>query len=105
MFAALTEQPIGVFQSASQFKGDYELFTYQVSGDVLRLVYPQTDDKEKVKARAWACREDGMDYCLELKGASRGVRRYRSKRGWEIGGLSRVDQIAERVAAIAGGAR
>src|SRR5678816_3149625 len=33
VFAALTEQPVGVFQAASQWKGAYELFRYESHGD------------------------------------------------------------------------
>ena len=35
-----------------------------------------------------------MDYCLELTGASRGVKRYRSKEGWEIGAATRPEQLS-----------
>ena len=41
-----------------------------------------------------------MDYCLELRGASRGVKRYRSKTGWQIGGATRPEQLLERIAPI-----
>ena len=83
-FVAVTKQPMGVFQSASQYKGSFEIFSYKASGDELQIVYPQTDEKEKVTVRAWKCKERDMDYCLELSGSTRGVKRYRSRRGWEI---------------------
>jgi len=105
VFAAVTEQPIGVFQFASQWKGGFELFNYTASGSELRLVYPQTDEKEKVKVRAWKCKQGEMDYCLELAGASRGVKRYYSQRGWEIGGVTRPEQILDRAAALVRAAR
>ena len=53
-----------------------------------------------MKVRAWPCRERGMDYCLELTGASRGVKRYRSKEGWEIGAATRPEQLNDRVTSI-----
>ena len=80
--------------------GTYEVFTHKANGDRLRVVYPQSNDSETVKVRAWPCRERGMDYCLELTGASRGVKRYRSKEGWEIGAATRPEQLIDRVASI-----
>ena len=44
-----------------------------------------------------------MDYCLELAGASRGVKRYRSMQGWEIGAATRPAQLLDRIASIARG--
>jgi hypothetical protein len=99
-FVAATEEPIGLFHTGSQLKGTYEIFSYKASGDRLRVVYPQSNESETVKVRAWACRERGMDYCLELTGASRGVKRYRSKEGWEIRAATRPEQLLDRVASI-----
>jgi hypothetical protein len=97
VFVAVTKQSFGVFQSGSQYKGSYEVFNHKASGDELRIVYPQTDDKETVKARAWKCNERGMDYCLELSGSNRGVKRYRSRRGLEIDGSTRPEHLLNRV--------
>jgi len=99
-FVATTEEPFGLFHAGSQWKGTYEVFKYKASGDRLRINYPQTNETDTVKVRAWACRERGMDYCLELTGASRGVKRYRSKQGWEIGAATRPELLADRVASI-----
>lgn len=100
VFVAITQQPVGIFQSTTQWKGSYEIFQYTASGDHLRIVYPQTGETEKVKVRAWRCKQGEMDYCLELRGASRGVKRYQSQRGWEIGGLARPEQILDRIASV-----
>jgi hypothetical protein len=105
LFAALTQQPVGVFQFASQWRGGYEIFQYKAAGKELRVVYPHTGEKEKVKARAWTCKQRDMDYCLELTGASRGVKRYYSQRGWEIDGVTRPEQLLERSAAFVHPAR
>jgi hypothetical protein len=99
-FVAVTKQPMGAFQSASQYKGSFEIFSYKATGDELHVVYPQTDDKEKVKARAWKCNERDMDYCLELSGSTRGVKRYRSRRGWEIDESTQLEQVLSRVESI-----
>lgn len=98
LFVAITEQPFGIFQATSQWKGAYELFQYEAHGDELRLHYGQTGDKEKVKAKARQCSEKGMDYCLELDGASRGVKRYYSMEDWVIDGrMDTIDHLRARV--------
>ena len=99
-FAAVTKQPLGVFQSASQYKGSFEIFSYKAKGDELQVVYPQTDEKEKIKVRAWKCKERDMDYCLEVSGATRGVKRYRSRRGWEIDESTQLEQTLSRIESI-----
>lgn len=98
LFVAITEQPFGIFQETSQWKGQYELFHYEMSGDEMRLVYGQDGSKDKVKARARECDEKGMDYCLELSGASRGVKKYYSMEDWVIDGrMDTLDHLRARV--------
>lgn len=100
LFVAITEQPFGIFQATSQWKGQYELFQYEQNGGELRIHYGQTGDKERVKATAVKCDEKGMDYCLELKGASRGVKKYYSMEDWVIDGrMDTLDHLRERVQA------
>jgi hypothetical protein len=100
IFATITRQKLGVFQSVSQYKGSYELFTFTAVGGELRVVYPQTDQQETVQARAWKCKEEDMDFCLELTGASRGVKRYHSLDGWEIRDASTPEQLLERATSV-----
>ena len=94
IFAALTEEPVGVFQATSQWKGEFELFRYEQHGGELRMLFPQTGTRDRVKAKATECDRGGMDYCLELEGASRGVKRYYSREGWEIGSRRDIDALA-----------
>jgi hypothetical protein len=91
VFAALTQEPIGIFQKVSAWQGSYELFRYEGHDGELRLVFPQNGDKEKVRAKARRCDEAGMDFCLELSGSSRGAKRYYSVEGWEIGSVADED--------------
>jgi hypothetical protein len=93
IFAALTEEPIGIFQATSQWKGEFELFRYEQHGGELRMVFPQTGTRDRVKAKATECDKHGMDFCLELEGASRGVKRYYSREGWEIGSVRDLDTL------------
>ncbi len=98
VFVAITEEPVGVFQSASQWKGEYELFRYERHGNEMRMLFPQTGTKDRVQATATECDRNGMDYCLELKGASHGVKRYYSREGWEIGSLRDIDALKAKLA-------
>jgi hypothetical protein len=97
VFAAITDEPIGVFQTASAWKGHFEMFRYEALGDEIRLLYPQDNHREHASAKARTCSEDGFDYCLELEGASRGVKRYYSRKGWELDGASRLGELRARI--------
>lgn len=94
VFAAISEQHVGVFGATSSWRGGYELFRYESTADRLRIVYPQTRDRETAAFTARHCSDGGMDFCLEISGASRGVKRYYSQKGWEI------DSHASREAAL-----
>jgi hypothetical protein len=97
VFAAVTEEPIGIFQAMSTWKGQFELFRYEPAGDgKMVLMYPQTKEKERVGYRARPCSEKGFDYCLEMQGASRGTQRYFSQRGWEIGRAAALQTVSRR---------
>jgi len=99
-FLAITEQPLGIFQAASQWKGSYELFRYEATGDEMRVVFPQNGDREKLTAKARRCTERGMDFCLEIEGSKRGVKRYYSRKGWEVGLDTRPDQLEDKINAL-----
>lgn len=83
-FFANSKEAVGVFAASSQWRGSYELFRYEAHGGELRVVYPQTGEREGVRAKARRCTEQGMDFCLELEGTSRGVKKYYSREGWEV---------------------
>lgn len=101
-FVALSDEPVGVFQAASVWKGSYELFRYEMSGDQLQLIFPQNGERERVRVKARRCKEAGMDFCMEMDGASRGVKKYYSREGWEIGSLdaarAKLDAIEHQAA-------
>lgn len=84
VFAVLTQQPVGIFQAASFWRGQYEAFRYEQKGDEIRIVFPQTGDKETITVTAYECSDGGFDYCLDVKGASHGVKRYYSREEWVI---------------------
>jgi hypothetical protein len=100
VFVALTQQPVGLFQTTSTWKGEYEVFQFEGSGGALRVTYPQTGDHEQVTVAGTACREHGMDYCLAVGGASRGAKQYYSMKGWELDGVADVKTLEARVDAL-----
>jgi hypothetical protein len=101
-FFAGSEDAVGLFGASSQWRGGYELFRYEASAGELRVVYPQTGEREKITAKARRCSERDMDFCLEIEGASRGVKKYYSRKGWEVSGGSDRREIEARVEALRG---
>jgi hypothetical protein len=99
VFVAISEEPFGVFQAASSWKGAYELFRYEAHGNELRVVYPQTNSRETVKHNAKRCSENQMDFCLELSGG-KGVKRYYSRKGWEIENVSSAAELQVHTEAL-----
>jgi hypothetical protein len=98
VFAAITEEPIGIFQHTSMWRGRFELFRHEPRGDgKLQLLFPQTKSREQASYRAAKCGERGFDFCLDLGGASRGVKRYYSKKGWELSGARTPAALADQV--------
>ena len=102
LFVAVTEEPLGLFQATSAWRGNYEMFLHQGHGGELPVVFPQTGEHEKIRVRARSCHEQHMDYCLELRGSTRGVTRYYSRKGWEIDAQDPA-QLAARADAIVQG--
>jgi len=97
VFALLTQQPVGVFQATSAWKGGFEAFRYEKQGNEIRAVFPQSGDREKITVTECPCDQRGMDYCLEVSGSSRGVKKYYSRKEWII---ESRDQLAGTVAKI-----
>jgi hypothetical protein len=95
VFVAISEEPFGIFQAASQWKGAYEMFRYEAHGNELRVIYPQNNDRETIKHSARACNDGSFDYCLELKGG-RGVKKYYSRKGWEIENVHSQAELDDR---------
>jgi hypothetical protein len=97
IFAAISDQSIGVFQATSQWRGGFEAFRYEANAGDLRILYPQTGDRDKARVKARRCEEGQMDFCLEIDGASRGVKKYYSREGWEIGAARDLDALEAAV--------
>jgi hypothetical protein len=106
LFAAVTEQPVGIFDQRSHWKGDWELFHHEARGDgQVELLFPQSKSKSRVSYRAWKCNEKKeFDFCLELTGG-KGAKKYYSQRGWEIGSLPAARAAEARLLSAAPGGR
>nr|HEX4313930.1 hypothetical protein [Kofleriaceae bacterium] len=86
IFLAIRGEGVGAFQATSMWAGNYEAFRFEAKGGEMRAVFPQTRERETIKLDATECHDvDNMDYCLDVVGASRGVKHYYSGEGWEIG--------------------
>lgn len=103
-FAALRDQPIGVFDASSAWHGSFESFQYQYSKNELRAVFPQAGDRETITVRTRRCTvalcDNHADYCLEIDGGSRGVKKYYSRKGWEIKHASDLPSLKLRIAEV-----
>jgi hypothetical protein len=99
VFIVISQQPVGVFQKATAWQGAYEVFTYEAQGRrKLTVAFPHTGDHDDVRAEVTECHEHGMDYCLELSGASRGVKRYYSRADWGAHSLRDAEQLVDTIA-------
>ena len=90
--------PFGRFVVRNQWLGQFEEFHYHViprEPGVLDLLFGSTREIQRVRYAARPCHENDFDFCLELSGTSRGVKRYYSKKDWgaahsEQEGLARL---------------
>jgi len=87
VFIALDEVAphFGVFERVSAYEGSYSVFEWKKEGDhrlKLHLLQKDKWSKVKYKVSTRGCGE--FDYCLELKGAPLGGKKYGSMKGWEI---------------------
>jgi hypothetical protein len=74
---ALSDAPIGVFQKASAYHGELEIFEFKREGAGVRVHFPQTDRNRRFTYRIQRCDDlPPFDLCLTLsenpwKGAPR----------------------------------
>ncbi len=100
VFAAVSEEEFGVFQATSAWKGAFELFRFQFKGNQIHAHFPQDGDREKITVKARPCSEGQMDYCMEVEGSKRGVKKYYSRKGWEIEGVQTAKELELRTEAL-----
>jgi hypothetical protein len=101
VFAALSQDEFGVFQQTSAWKGNFELFRFELKNGDIHAIFPQDNEKEKITVKARPCSEGQMDYCMEVTGTKRGVKKYYSRKGWEIEGVHSAQDLEHRAEALA----
>jgi hypothetical protein len=100
VFMVMSEQPVGAFQKASAWQGQYEIFRYRGQGSgSFGIEFPHTGDRSNVRAKVSECHQDGMDYCLEISGSSRGVKRYYSREDWGAKTVQAGEDLVGRLSA------
>ena len=55
IFALLDTQSVGIFEARSVWRGQFEAFRFEASGNQVRIVFPHTGDKLKLTAKARRC--------------------------------------------------
>ena len=101
VFAALTQRPrqgpgpVGIFEKIGPWEGHFEAFRYESQGDEMRIMFPQSGDRETLHVKAVVCNDRGFDYCLEVEGSTRGVKQYYSRKGWEVRDAHDIETLSQ----------
>ncbi len=97
IFALLEDEAIGIFDARSNWRGQHEIFRFENANGELRVLYPQTGDKEKITTRARRCEGNkDWEYCLELDGG-KGAKKYYSREGWEIESTGAAEALEQQL--------
>jgi hypothetical protein len=91
--ALLSDEKIGVMQNTTAFRGSYEMFKWGNGG----WRWPQTGETDKPTIRVRTCNENGMDYCMDISGVSRGVKHYASRKDWVIKSIADEQALAAKL--------
>lgn len=79
---------VGGVGFSSQWRGVFENYRWTLSGDKLKVDFPQNKIRAEVQVKAWECKREApkpFEYCLELKQGIR-LARFYSKKDWKLGG-------------------
>lgn len=99
----LTEEQgnFGAFLKTSQFEGEYSYFQWTQKGaNKFKILLLQEDKHYELSAKT-SSKCSGFDYCLEVKGAPRGAKKYVSQKDWVLtdgdirGALARAMTLVE----------
>ncbi len=85
------EYPVGNFATRTAWTGQWEGFHYHIvprEEGTFDIILPVTNEQQRVKFTARRCNENGFNYCLEISGCSRGVKKYYSKKEWDRKGAA-----------------
>jgi hypothetical protein len=93
------DHPFGHFGTRTMWTAQLEFFHYHIvprEAGVIDLLFGATRERQRVRYTARPCHERGFDFCLDISGSSRGVKRYYSKKEWRVEKGESVDQAVER---------
>jgi hypothetical protein len=92
--AMFSDHKIGIMRNMTAFKGSDEMFIWG-GGNGWR--WPQNGDVDKPSIRVRTCHEDGMDYCMDVSGVSRGVKHYGSRKDWVVRSIADEQALAAKL--------
>lgn len=77
-FVALADHPVGIFQKASSYRVEAELFQFKRKDSKIQLLFPQTNKKKQFTYKITHCDDlPPFDLCLDLsKNPWGGPKRY-----------------------------
>jgi hypothetical protein len=92
---------IGLFQNTSFYEGDYSVFAWRAKADgVVKIEMLQSDKSHKLKIKTGTKDCGRFDYCMTVKGAPRGAKKYYSMKDWVIEGAHSPSDISARASAL-----
>ena len=81
----LVEEPrLGQFMRTSAYQGDFALFGWREAGGRVDIEMLQTGKRHRLRFTVSQTGCEPFDYCLKVKGAPRGARRYVSMKDWVV---------------------
>ena len=97
------EHPFGHFAARTVWTGQWEGFHYHVlprQEGAIDLLFGATRERQRARYVARRCHENGFDFCLELSGSSRGVKRYYSKKEWQVPDGDAADRLLRALVGV-----
>lgn len=84
-FLGIDDPQIGVFQKTSVYEGDYTLFAWRDKKEgVIDIEMLQSGKSHKLRIQTGSKNCGRFDYCMTIKGAPRGAKKYYSMKDWVI---------------------
>jgi hypothetical protein len=85
VFLMIDHPKFGQFLRTSAYEGEYALFEWRdKKAKSVDIVMPQTDKKHRLKFAIASEGCEPFDYCMKVKGAPRGAKKYYSMQDWII---------------------
>ena len=100
-FLGIDDPQIGLFQKTSVYEGDYTVFAWRAKKDgVVEIEMLQTEKTHKLKIKTGSKDCGRFDYCMTVKGAPRGAKKYYSMRDWVIEDARGIGDMTRQAQAL-----